>query len=530
MKILTERDFLYIPVASEGEKYEFFIYHDDEVIFHVHVPCGKIREDGSYDFDYFSPVPVKKWKGMTLSFGGDYPDSFFEAIYQGNEMMPIENRRSEAKGSCVTDEENETDGHPIVHFAPKNGWTNDPNGLVFDDGKYHLFYQHNPFGTEWNNMSWGHAVSHDLLHWEHMPVALLPDENGTIFSGSGLKNEQALLGLPKDALLFFYTAAGGSSDSPWSRGKNFHQAIAYSTDHGETLHKYGREIVPFMVKENRDPKVYWHEQSKGYVMSLYLIDCAYAILRSTDLLHWEMTQKLQFETANECPDLRPVPVQGGKEKWMLFTASGEYFIGDFDGYRFTNLSAPKFAYKTSLPYAGQTYNNAPGRVVLMHWLRTKNAGRLFTGVMGLPRELELIPVDGELVLAAHPVKEWKDVKTTKETLFAVTGKKQASGQLTSPAAVGMKIFMCGAKQLEINFCGNMASYDASTGIFTCREEETMLESGLDVLDIIFDRGILEVSAKQDTVLGFWELLKDDGVGEIVVRADDNIQAEAWMVH
>lgn len=513
--MLVEHNYIYIPVAVGGDKQEFMIFHNEELIFHVYVPCGKTADDGSYHFDYMSPVPADAWEGMEITFAGNYPDRFFSMISQGDELPYLKNG---------------VDGHPLVHFAPPCGWMNDPNGLVYDNGIYHLFYQHNPFGTAWNNMSWGHAVSKDLLHWEHRPVALLPDEKGAVYSGSGLRNEQGLLDLPKDALLFFYTVSGGSGDSAWSKGKTFHQAIAYSTDHGKVLHKLGKEVVPFMVKENRDPKVYWHEESQGYIMSLYLIDNAYAILRSTDLLHWEMTQKLQFETANECPDLRPVPVQGGGEKWMFFTASGEYFLGDFDGYKFTNLSASKQAYKTSLPYAGQTYNNAPGRVILMHWLRTKNEGKLFTSMMGLPRELELIFMDGELVLSAHPVREWWEAKTYKETLFAITGRKHASAQMTSSAAVGMKVFLCEAKQFEFNFFGNICSYDAGSGIFTCGEEQNMLEIGLDVLDIVLDRGILEVSAKQDTVLGFWELGKDEAIGEISVKADYAIQAEAWMVY
>lgn len=510
--MIIQQEYLYVPVAVDGEMREFYMYHEEKMVFCVYIPCGKSDKDGTYQYDYMSPVPTEAWKGLDISFGGEYPDSFFEAIYQGDVLLPAISEK------------------PIVHFTPANGWMNDPNGLVYDNGIYHLFYQHNPFGTAWNNMSWGHAVSKDLLHWEHRPVALLPDEKGTVYSGSGLINEQGLLDLPKDALLFFYTVSGGSGDSAWSKGKTFHQALAYSTDHGKTLHKLGKEIVPFMVKENRDPKVYWHEESQGYIMSLYLIDNAYAILRSTDLLHWEVTQKLQFETANECPDLRPVPIRGGGEKWMFFTASGEYFLGDFDGYRFTNLSASKMTYRTSLPYAGQTYNNASGRVVLMHWLRTKNAGRFFTSMMGLPRELELISMNGELVLAAHPIREWWDAKNPKETLFAITGRAQAFGQVVNSAAVGMKVFLCGARQLEFNFFGNLCSYDAGTGLFICGEEKTLLEPSLDVLDIVVDRGVLEVSAKQDTVLGFWELKKDEVAGEISVKANDNIQAEAWMVY
>lgn len=145
-------------------------------------------------------------------------------------------------------------------------------------------------------------------------------------------------------------------------------------------------------------------------MSLYLKGTEYAILRSTDMLHWEITQQLTFETANECPDLRPISAPDGTEKWIFYTASSEYFIGDFDGFRFTNYSAGKRASYTELAYAGQTYNNAPDRIVLIQWLRTQNPERLYTGMLTLPRELELIKQDGEWILAQHPVHEWFDAK------------------------------------------------------------------------------------------------------------------------
>lgn len=322
--------------------------------------------------DYYAPIPVTSWIGKSIRLEGDYPEAFYAKIKQAD-YLPESGQL-----------------HPLMHFTPVNGWMNDPNGLVCQDGIYHLFYQHNAFGTAWDNMSWGHAVSKDLLHWEHRPMAILPDEDGTIFSGSGICNEQGFLELPEKALVFFYTSAGGSADSPWSEGGQFTQRIAYSIDNGATLHKKNQVIVPNLTEGNRDPKVYWHEESKGYIMSLYLRHHVYAILRSEDLEHWELTQKLPFVTARECPDLRPIPTEEGKEKWILFTASGEYFTGDFDGFRFTNLSGGHMAYQNELPYAGQTYSSLPERVVLMHWMRTENPEKYYTGMMGIPRELTLI--------------------------------------------------------------------------------------------------------------------------------------------
>lgn len=460
--------------------------------------------------------------GRTLTLSAEFPAGFEDAVTQTDDL-PVS-----------------SEVHPAVHFTANAGWINDPNGLVYDNGTYHLYYQHNPFGVNWNNMSWGHATSTDLLHWTRLPVAMLPDEEGTIFSGCGLTNEhrdeiQAAAdsnlyrSLPKDALLFFYTAAGGSHDSACSEGKDYTQHTAYSTDHGLTLQKLPGAVVPFLKTDNRDPKVYWHEKSKAFIMSLYLKGTEYAILRSTDMLHWEITQQLTFETANECPDLRPISTPDGTEKWIFYTASSEYFIGDFDGFRFTNYSAGKRASYTELAYAGQTYNNAPDRIVLIQWLRTQNPERLYTGMLTLPRELELIKQDGEWILAQHPVHEWFDAKKAANTLFHAADTTSCQAELTSPAAVGIDVSLGSTGKVSFSILGNVCAYDAATGIFTCADKATQLPAGLTELHLIADRGILELSAKQDTVIAYWELPDDRTCGTITVNADTPICAEAWTV-
>ena len=245
-KTKLEHPFLLIPVKikENAERLSFYI-EEQKVLEYRVFPL----EEGE-TVDYYAPLPVTPWIGKTIRLEGNYPEAFYTQIKQADD--PAESDQV----------------HPLMHFTPVNGWMNDPNGLVFEDGIYHLFYQHNAFGTKWDNMSWGHAVSKDLLHWEHRSMAILPDEDGTIFSGSGLCNEKGLLGLSENALIFFYTSAGGSADSPWSEGGQFTQRIAYSTDHGATLHKKGEVIVPNLTEGNRDPKVYWHEESKVYIMSI----------------------------------------------------------------------------------------------------------------------------------------------------------------------------------------------------------------------------------------------------------------------
>ena len=181
---------------------------------------------------------------------------------------------------------------PSIHFTPNTGWMNDPNGLIYQNGVYQMFFQHNPFDTKWENMCWGHATSKDLLHWEQTDTALFPDCDGTMFSGSGIVNERGLLGLPEDAQIYFYTCAGNIGK--WSKDKVFTQKIAYSTDGGKTVYKKDGFIVENFADGNRDPKVYWHEETGAYYMALYLDKNDFKILRSMDLENWETSDKCEL--------------------------------------------------------------------------------------------------------------------------------------------------------------------------------------------------------------------------------------------
>ena len=177
---------------------------------------------------------------------------------------------------------------PQFHFSSRRGWLNDPNGLVYYDGTYHLFYQHNPYGTQWGNMHWGHAVSRDLVHWTEVDIALYPDDMGTMFSGSGIVDAENTSGLRTGAdapLVLLYTAAGGTSAR--SKGQRFTQCLAYSNDGGKTWSKYdGNPVFDHIVGENRDPKIVWHEPTRQWIMALYLEDQQFTLLGSPDLKQW----------------------------------------------------------------------------------------------------------------------------------------------------------------------------------------------------------------------------------------------------
>ncbi len=285
-----------------------------------------------------------------------------------------------------------------LHFTPSFGWMNDPNGLVFHDGIYELYYQHNPKGIDWNCMTWGHARGTNLYQWNDLGDVMEPDENGPVFSGSAIRNDHGCLGLPKDALIFFYTAAGHYSLD--SAGKPYTIRLAYSIDGGNTLIKRdgilsNGAIIESLASENRDPKVFWHDESGAYILVLWLEENDFGIWRSDDLEHFTMTQRLTLNGGNECPDLFLLPVSNAcdEARWVFWVADGFYYVGSFDGYEFRQEQERKSAYIKGpdgmLSYAAQTWSGID-KVLSVSWLRTKCVGRTTTGMMSIPKEFYLI--------------------------------------------------------------------------------------------------------------------------------------------
>ena len=218
---------------------------------------------------------------------------------------------------------------PRWHMTAEYGWINDPNGLVFHDGIYEVYYQHNPKDVVWGNMTWGHQRTRDLVHFEKLEPVLFPDEFGTMFSGCSIINEQGLLGLPRDALIFFYTAAPEpKKGKPMEEQDWFSIRCAYSLDGGMTLVKTGKPVLESLAISNRDPKVFYHEPSGAYIMVLWIENHDVAVFRSKDLLHFELSAKFELEGAFECPDLFELPVEGTEEKkWVFWAGDGSMLTG-----------------------------------------------------------------------------------------------------------------------------------------------------------------------------------------------------------
>ena len=324
---------------------------------------------------------------------------------------------------------------PQYHFSPEEKWMNDPNGLVYHEGVYHLFYQYYPDDIVWGPMHWGHAVSDDMVHWKHKPIALYPDEHGLIFSGSAVVDINNTSGFGKNGetplvAMFTYHLMEGEKSG---RNDFQTQGIAYSLDNGDTWEKYeGNPVIGNSgIKDFRDPKVFWHEETEQWIMTLVAGDHA-KFYSSPNLKDWEYLSDFgQRQGAHggvwECPDVFPLPVEGSEEqKWVLIISinpgapnggSGtQYFIGEFDGKRFISdqKEAKWLDYGTD-NYAGVTYNNTPNNErIFIGWMSNWDYARdtptkKWRSAMTLPRDLSLRKIEDDYFLINYPLSTVDDL-------------------------------------------------------------------------------------------------------------------------
>lgn len=456
--IKIDRNYLYFPVDSEKEFKYLSIFCGDKQVFEFRV-CEGTRNTHTF----YAKLGVAEYMGEELILSGDFSEEFFKDITD-----------SEA------DEKRES--RPLIHFTAERGWINDPNGLVYDGKNYHLYFQHNPFDIKWNNMSWGHAVSTDLLHWNELGDVLYPDEDGAIFSGSGLNYN--------GKLLFYYTAAGG--DTPWSQGKGFVQKLAVSDDGGRTLKVQKNPVVGQIGKDNRDPKIFWHEETKAYVMVLYLEKNDFAIFRSENLQDFTMTQKMTIKEAWECPNLLNIPVYDGDEiteyRWMFTCADGFYYWGDFDGYLFTSDFVRQDSYLNESFYAAQTYSGIDDRTVNVLWMRLPNKGETYTGLMGIPRELTAVKRDNKYLLVQRPVRELLD-------------RLKKTDAITNNSVYMVCIDLSGCDTGECLFELNGSYIRIYMSLISIDGKEYGVAENINNVRFIADYGIVEVSINNDIIVG-----------------------------
>lgn len=388
---------------------------------------------------------------------------------------------------------------PRYHFTAKAGWLNDPNGLVFFKGEYHLFFQHNPHGTQWGNMTWGHAVSKDLVHWKQVENAIGPDDLGTMFSGSAIVDKKGDAGFGKGALLLFYTAAGGTNDA--SKGKPFTQCLAYSTD-GRTFHKYAHNpVVPHIEAENRDPKVMWHEPSKSWAMSLYLQNNRFAILTSRNLKTWTQASELTVPGTDECPDFFELPLDGDKARkhWIFSGANGHYMVGRFDGKVFTPETPVLASNHGPNSYAAQAFFNDPkGRVVQIAWMRgVEFPGCLWNQQMSVPRVLTLRSTPVGPRLFSNPAPELKSLRNGEYVFLEHKGGGNLDGHQRPKAfEIELRADVAADSELKLEFGGRKISYESNSGLLKVGTHQVDIGRVTDLrLQIYIDTASVEVFAQ-----------------------------------
>lgn len=525
-EILIREAYLYLPIQlGQAEKeeceeklFEFFVLEEAEdknqdknrdknkdknrdkiikerKILEFYIPAG-IADSSGYAFDYQARFPVKQFTDKTIVVKGDAPAEFFDEIKNGPYLA------------------SEPAERPLHHLTAEYGWMNDPNGLLFDGTLYHAYFQHNPCNIKWNNMSWGHAVSNDLLHWECRDDVLFPDQYGMAFSGCGLMNEKGLLNLPRDAFLFYYTAAGDTM--PWCRGKKAAQRFAYSLDHGNTFQKRETVSVDTISWENRDPKIFYHEPSQAYIMVLWVEKNDFGILRSADLQSWELTDRVTLQDAWECPDLLPVPCQNqpGVYQWMFWSADGYYFWGEFDGYRFQTDGVRHNAYLNKVPYAAQTVWGAE-EIISIPWLRLEHKNRRYRGAFGIPRELSYSFEEGERVLLQTPFRKWKQhaelfltAGETADISGADGNTEECCGQddmeIKNKASVVIEIQLGGSTELHMKVNRMEVHYDKSAGELVAGKEVYRIGKA-DEFSFWIDDTIFELTVGHGIMTGVFEL-------------------------
>lgn len=477
--IKIDKQFLNLPVSHNENrgKMSFIIDDKTQLEFVIRLATSKPEYWVFYDASSIAGKQIKicysgNKKGLTKIYQ--------DALINGYDSLYKESNR------------------PQIHFTSRRGWNNDPNGLVYYEGEYHLFYQHNPFEREWENMSWGHAVSRDLIHWEELPIVMYPDTMGTIFSGSAIIDYKNTSGFGMDGMppmIAIYTV-----DSP----TNQRQCIAYSLDKGRTFTKYkGNPVIDskakWGTKDLRDPAVFWYRPGNYWVMVLYEKD-GNSIYTSNNLKEW--SYQSHIKGFFECPQLFELPVDGNYNnmKWVMYGASGTYMIGHFDGKIFYPESGKHYYCNGSL-YAAQTFNNIPpedGRRIQIAWGRISHPGMPFKNMMLLPTELTLRSTKNGTRLFSAPVKEIDQLHAYGKTYYDIDAGKASELlqeysnygslrikvliKLSHPTEAGLTLFGQSILKYDMNF-------NLINGLFYSPEDMTSMDI---YADIILDRTSVEV--------------------------------------
>lgn len=459
-RVKTADKYILLPVEEEEGYAHIRVIKDNQVVkeFNCKLAINKT--------DYNVPLDVSEYGGdvlLDIQFSGDK-----RSIGLINNFVCWK----DIKATNVFDSKNREKFRSIYHHTPVYGWMNDPNGMFYKDGVWHLYYQYNPYGSQWENMTWAHSTSTDLIHWKNHGEVIQPDALGTIFSGSSVVDKENTAGFGKDAVVAFYTSAGAAQT----------QSIAYSTDNGETFKKYvNNPILTSDVPDFRDPNVFWNEDVKQWNLIL-AAGQQMNIYSSKNLKDWKFESSFGEGYGNhggvwECPDLLKMG-----DKWVLICninpggpfggSATQYFVGSFDGHKFTCESKPevtKWMDYGKDHYATVSFSNAPdGRIVVLPWMSNwQYANQVptqqFRSANGLPRDLGLYSYNGEDYVSVKPSPE----------VFAAFEKKP-SGRLQPAAYIEVTNIKSNASIVLSNDKGERVTmvYDGKNATFSMDRTES----------------------------------------------------------
>ena len=465
VRIDAQKKYLLLPVEEKEEMAHVRVIKNNQLqkTFNLRLAVDKV--------DYYVPYEVEEGELLSITFLAnsrstgaindftcwkrmDYSDSF--------DVKNVEKHR------------------PTYHHTPAYGWMNDPNGMCFKDGVWHLYFQYNPYGSYWENMSWGHSTSTDLIHWEQQPTALMGDGLGTIFSGSCVVDKENTAGFGANAVVAFYTSAGERQT----------QSMAYSTDGGKTFTKYANNpVLTSEAPDFRDPKVFWNAEA-GFWNMILAVGQEMQIFSSANLKDWTFESSFGRQYGNhggvwECPDLMKMPVEGtDQSKWMLICninpggpfggSATQYFVGTFDGHTFQCESAPevtKWMDYGKDHYATVTFSDAPdNRKVAIAWMSNWQYAnqvptKQFRSANSIARDLGLFEYKGETYCSVRPAKEMDAVRgevlkqPTERCEIVITLRGEA--EITLRNAKGERVMMTYNPDEEHFYMNRLQSGDVS---------------------------------------------------------------------
>jgi len=547
-EISAETPFVLVPVSNDGPMKDRFEIHDGKTLVRFWNIAWGFRKP-----DWYAPIDLSTWTGRKLSFRiVTRPEAEAGKMLAG--------LRFAAKPELPADVHDEPQ-RAQLHLTPTLGWTNDPNGLSYFNGEYHAFFQHNPCNRNWENMTWGHFVSKDLVHWTDVGDVIHPDRLGPMFSGSAVADPEGSAGFGKNAHVLVYTAAGRPAV----------QCLAGSRD-GRRYAKFSANpVIGNITDGNRDPKVFWHAASKRWVLCLYVGGFekngakwhTVHLFNSPDLKSWKLADIVYGSKDHcdgsqaknkddpllgtylyECPDLVELKVAGtGERRWVIWGATGEYGVGSFDGAKFVaEESAVKAPWNCTLVggnrafYAAQTFSGDPkGRTVWLPWMRLSTDGNVnFNQGFGIPMALSLKRTAEGLRLVFDPVEEYKSLRDGASVPFAAFDGELAEAFFE--AKVGSDAVV------TLDLRGEKLVYDAAKGALSFRSEtlkrpETSyrwkVSDGRLSLRLFVDRFGLEVLSGDGLQLApfgdFWPCAKNRSLRCKVSGRVDDVKARAYRL-